>query len=446
MLRITPFGKICAAQGVRLETFAALREFLLEEQQSGEIDELALIFTALSTPNGSTIRLVNPPTSEQCSDALMQKVEENAKRLFPQELIDEHGVERIVQQFHFTETGVTVHGAIKATHIMALWIEGLPLKKISQELRVGFAEGDVIKCGEVLGWLVRTTELIGQAISLDAEVTDQLGKLSQRLIFGVPEDALTLARFNSIARLRILNRDIQVRLVTAGFKSLNQIVEADAAELPLGYEYALEIQRAILKHIASIPKKEKRFHIQRLRAAQIDRDYGDIIRQCYDTYDHEFEDAVRGLLAVIGLRLRHISDRKPHRPDAITYVGETEDALIAWEFKAKKKNLVTQEEANEILSEGARYSPVAFVTVGKPDFDALPIENAAYMAKRENYKLIPLEFLCELAIDVWEGKRTEQQVHEILLNARGYLNSMEQVRKSLPEISVHPESNSSEPA
>jgi hypothetical protein len=58
------------------------------------------------------------------------------------------------------------------------------------------------------------------------------------------------------------------------------------------------------------------------------------------------------------------------------------------------------------------------------------------MAKRENYKLIPLEFLCELAIDVWEGKRSEQQVHEILLKARGYLNSIEQAKKSMPEASV----------
>jgi len=444
MLRITPFGRICAAQGVRLETFAALRQFL-EEQQSVEIDELALLFTALFTPDGSTIRLVNPSSREQCSDAFMQKVKENAKRLFPQKLLDEHGVESVVQRFSNTETGVTVYGAVKAAHIMEGWIQGWSLRKISKELETGLAEGDVIGCGERLGWLVRTAELIGQALNLDADATNQLGKLSQRLIFGVPEDALTLARFNSRARLRRLNRDIQVRLAASGFKSLNQIIEADASELPLGYEYALEIQQAILNHIASIPKKEKRFHIQRLRAAQIDRDYGDIIRQCYDTYDHEFEDAVRGLLAAIGLRLRHISDRKPHRPDALTYVGETEDVLIAWEFKAKEKNLVTQEEANEILSEGARYSPMALVTVGKPDFDALPIENAAYMAKRENYKLIPLEFLCELAIDVWEGKRTEQQVHEILLNARGYLNSMEQVRKSLPEISVHPESSSSEP-
>jgi replicative superfamily II helicase len=351
MLRITSFGRICAAQGVRLETFAALREFL--EEQSDEIDELALIFTALFTPDGSIIRLVNPPSREQCSDALMQKVEENAKRLSLQELIDEHGVEKVVREFSHTEMRVTVYGAVKTAHIMDGWTQGWPLRKISKELETSFAEGDVIRCGEILGWLIRTAELIGQAMNLEVDVTDQLGKLSQRLIFGVPEDALTLARFNSIARLRGLNRDIQVHLADSGFKSLNQIIEADTSELPLGYEYALGIQRAILNHIASIPKKGKRFHVQRLRAAQIDRDYGDIIRRCYDTYDHEFEDAMRGLLAAIGLRLRHVSDRKPHRPDALTYVGETEDSLIAWEFKAKKKNLVTQEEANEILSEGA---------------------------------------------------------------------------------------------
>lgn len=70
----------------------------------------------------------------------------------------------------------------------------------------------------------------------------------------------------------------------------------------------------------------------------------------------------------------YIGDIDRHEPDVVI---EDDDEKIVIECKRNKSGtkLVTAKEAEGILGKGAKYRPVANITVGYPDFGKPAIDN-----------------------------------------------------------------------
>jgi hypothetical protein len=85
------------------------------------------------------------------------------------------------------------------------------------------------------------------------------------------------------------------------------------------------------------------------------------------------------------------------------------------ECKRKIGNkLVSATEAEEILGKGAKYNPIAKVTIGYPDF----VDDAKENTQDTKITLITHITLIEILLAFWEGKISKEEVIAILRSGK----------------------------
>lgn len=107
------------------------------------------------------------------------------------------------------------------------------------------------------------------------------------------------------------------------------------------------------------------------------------------------------------MKASFVGDLSPHEVDILL---QSDDGKIVVECKRKSKELVGAKEAEEILGEGAKHKPVAFVTIGFPGFSEAAISNTA----KTGITLIPHSTLGQILIAFWDKKLNRDDVWIIL--------------------------------
>ena len=101
-----------------------------------------------------------------------------------------------------------------------------------------------------------------------------------------------------------------------------------------------------------------------------------------------------------------------HEPDLLI---EVEGGKIVVECKRKIGNkFVSATEAEEILGKGAKYNPIAKVTIGYPDFEDVAKQNA----DNTRITLITHVALAEMLLALWERKISKEKIIEILKSGK----------------------------
>jgi len=203
-LAITDLGRACASKGLGVDTGIALAEWA-REARSVALTDLEVLTVASLAPAGHDV-YVNMTNNErfQCDyrgEILRRAYEAGAsdRPVFARLAEDQSSVEYDVAK------------AFKKALFLADWIDELRTKDIERQYHVW--AGALRRVGEEYAWIVEALAAIAQACGWpDARCRD-INLLSDRLVHGVRDDAVPVARL----RVRGLGRVLVRRLVTGGF-------------------------------------------------------------------------------------------------------------------------------------------------------------------------------------------------------------------------------------
>lgn len=296
--------------------------------------------------------------------------------------------------------------SLKTTQMLLRWIEGAPYPTLSSYGQAG----QIKRVAESIAWIVSATSALIDKPLLDLpdSFLDYLSKLSQRVYYGVPDETVELLRL----RIPAVQRSRAMSLSKSGYKSLNALVETPIEALEkvpgIGTVIAPRIKEYVEKFIKDANDRHRQSQIR--RAKELGRDPTLIDRLYTETGDN-FSKACVDVLTQVGMKARFVGDLSPHEVDILI---EADEGKIVAECKRKNEELVGAKEAEEILGEGAKHKPVAFVTIGHPGFSDEAISNAA----KTRITLIPHSALGEMLIGFWNNKLGRDDIWGVLKSQR----------------------------
>ena len=117
-----------------------------------------------------------------------------------------------------------------------------------------------------------------------------------------------------------------------------------------------------------------------------------------------------------GISCRFIGDLSPHEPDCIIEMDIGKITIECKREKAKEK-FVSAKESEEILGKGSKYNPIAYVTIGYPDFSKDAISNV----ENTSVTLVTCSALVKMLIRFWEKKLSKKDIINIM-KSKTYVN------------------------
>lgn len=410
VLTATKQGLVCASKRISLETLEYLREWL---EHVEAIDELEAIYVAAQTKElaRASFRMSTPEfRSDKYIECLHQIETEQPVSSF---ITDDIPLDQQALGYEKTKR-------LKMALTAYYWIQGHQLR----ELEEAFQEkaGPIRRLtAENLSWIVDAMADLATAMGRPREYAEQLEVIVDRLVYGVPQKALFMAKL----RVRGINRSEMMQLLKHGYDSSDKILDADISAFDgvISRTGANRLRDELRKHIKDTLERRKRGHITRLDRLGVD---SGVIKNIYEAEGRALEMAMEDLFTspFWNLVFERISrqDQREGRPDFLLYTVDNE--VIACEVTAKERNdhHIDKGKAEKILGSAAEYKPIARVVIGRPDFHELAIDNAEnIVAEGMNYKLIPMHVLAEMYVRVREGRLTSKDIESILRNERGYL-------------------------
>jgi len=144
-----------------------------------------------------------------------------------------------------------------------------------------------------------------------------------------------------------------------------------------------------------------------------------LIEGLYELHGDDFTRHVTDMFRdEFGLDAEFIGEEHGHEPDILIQAPE---GNITVESKRKEKGKVSANESEEILGKGAKYNPIANVTIGYPDF----VEVAKTNATSTNITLLPATTIGEILIRVWKNETNTEKILSLLRTGR-YLGKLEE--------------------
>jgi len=389
-IQVTELGKRCAEE--MISPYSANIIFrALEKLKKAELDysDLAetIIHLACCVPDA---RLLYPPRSKQEKKKIFSYWRDNKSKYL----------------FHSDDEKLILR-ATRTTQMLLKWIEGVPYSDLKD-----FAPQGVIKnIGENISWIIKSIKRIAEPHLFDFEENfyNFLEILSDRVKYGVHDNAVNIMKLNIPA----IRRHRAMLLADAGYTSLESLINAEIEDLEK-VKGIRNLATKIKSHVEQFIKDEmerKRQYLMR-RAKELGRD-STIIEQLFTETGDNFSRACAELFNnYLGIPCKFIGDISSHEPDLLIEVNE---GKIVVECKRKKGNkLVSATEAEEILGKGARYKPVANVTIGYPDF----VNDAKENTQNTKITLITHIALIEILLAFWEGKISKDEVIAILRSGK----------------------------
>lgn len=297
----------------------------------------------------------------------------------------------------------------RTTQMLLRWIEGSSFS----EIRRFAPDGRVKRTAEGISWIVSAIAKIADEplFNFSQESIQRLRELSEQLVYGVPKDAVSIMKL----KIPAVHRQRAIALAESGYTNLESLISADISELEkvrtVGKKTAVKIKEFVSELIED--ENERFKELQKLRAVKLGRDPA-LIERIYKSRSDEFSRIVAEVINdQFGIPCRFIGDISPHEPDCLIEIPE---GKIVIECKTTK-GLVSAKEAEEILGKGAKYDPIANITIGNPDFCEEAIKNVEHT----KITLISARMFAELLLQFWEGKIKEIDVLNMLRSGK-YVN------------------------
>jgi len=387
-IRTTDLGKRCAEEMISPSSaFLIHRTFKQNEEVIKSIKDLIepIIYLSCCLPDA---RLLYSPRYKQEKKELWTYWEANKLSYF----YDPKDEELILR-------------SIKTTQMLLRWIDGVPYADLSS-----FAPQGVIRdIGLTASWVVGSMARIAEPplFEFSDKLIKLLTSLSERLKYGVPENATEIMKLNIPA----IHRHRAILLAEAGYTSLESLIEAEISDLKkvkgIGNKLSISIKKYVENFIKNEIERKYQYYVR--RAEELKRN-PNIIKQLFKEVNDNFSRACTELINdYFGINCKFVGDLSPHEPDCMI---EIDVGKITIECKRKKaaNKLVSAKESEEILGKGSKYEPIAYVTIGYPDFTKDAISNA----KNTSVTLITTSALAKILIRFWEGELSKEDIIDIM--------------------------------
>ena len=309
--------------------------------------------------------------------------------------------------------------SLRTTRMLQRWIEGMPYFNVAS-----YAPAGVIKrIAENIQWILRgLARLIQKPLfDFDIKFSDYLYNLSERIYFGVEEDALEIIRL----RTKGIHRRRAMHLARAGYNNIDSILEASIEDLTEVDEIGSVLASRLKERVEIFIEDE----IKKNRSSQIRKaiNLGENSEIISDLYDLSGDIYTRHIVWIFNeifkIRATFIGEAGQHEPDILI---EIEEGNIIFECKRKESGKVSAKESEEILGKSAKYKPIAQGTIGHPEFNRVAQRNAI----NANLTLIPTSLLGEVLIKFWNKEINHNDIINLLRIGR-YIKIYDEFKREL---------------
>lgn len=310
--------------------------------------------------------------------------------------------------------------SLRTTRMFMRWIDGENFNDLSH-----YAPAGIIKRNaETLSWIIKGFARIIKSINQDDnELVEFVLELSDRILFGVPSKAIEVIkmRIPGIGRQRsidLVNNEYTKDWLLSNKISYEEKLKNLSKIKGIGERLATRILEYTEKYIDNELERYKRS--QRRRAKQLGKDES-FIEKLYSEEGNAFSQTVTEIFKLMDLDAAHVDQQGSHNVDVVI---TTEYGKIVIECKRKKKGCVSATEAEEIRGKGARYNPIAYVTVGHPCFSDDAMKNSF------NTKITMFEAfkLGEMLIRYWNDEFNKDDIISILKYGR-YIHRLADIKE-----------------
>ncbi len=290
------------------------------------------------------------------------------------------------------------------TQLLIDWMNGTNYNNLR---KYGAPSGQIKRIAETIAWLLRGLYNLSKCTFFNFELDFQnyLQLLYERIYYGASIDMLDILRLNipGIQRTRAL------LLSDAGYNTLESLLNSTIDDLVnvkgINQRVALMIKDEIEKYLPN--ENDKRYRIQTRKLIELGLD-PNIIR---GLYEHEGDDFVKAFLEIcnsyFGINAIYVGDSQPHDVDGLII---TEDGNIVVEGKRQESDRVGPVKSEEVWGKGQKHDPIAYVTLGYPDFTTGSIENVHYTG----ITLLPHYIVADWIIEYQQGNITIENIIEDL--------------------------------
>ncbi len=402
-LVVTRLGSVCAAKGISVSDFRLIVNWISQEATDASIaDEDALIAVALTDAVFQSRFPLSGAEASQWQAALEQFIKEKGVS---------QGVMSLWRQaIDPYRRGRTAKVALSAHE----WISGKSTRDIEREFRV---RGGVLRgVARTASWVLDAAKDAAPLLGASDDFANGLDALSQRLLYGVPPECISLAELPVPG----LNRGILMQMSERGLTDLDTVLEATDQSLPMSSELARSLKASIIENYARLQHRVMYQQIERLKAIGWD---ATLVRSLYDAEGADLENRVRDIFKSGLVRWQYIpiTNQRHGEPDG--YLSIPGEGNLVVSITASGGN-IRLTKPREILGASARYSPLfGCLVIGRPDFVQEAINEAPAISREvKPYSLMTVSALAELYVLWREARATTEQVESILLGGGTYLN------------------------
>jgi len=306
---------------------------------------------------------------------------------------------------HFNET--VFIASLRTTRMLLRWIEGIPYFDLTQYA----AAGTINRIAENIQWILKGLAHTAKKPLFDFrdDFIDSLLETSERIYFGVPREGLQIMRL----RIQGIHRRRALSLSRAGYHDIDSLLEASIGDLKnvedIGDVLALRIKENVEQYIETMSLKNKAIQVR--LATKMGKNT-DLVLGLYNTHGDDLsKHVVRLFREEFKINADFVGEKDQHEPDIIV---QTAEGIIAIEVKRSEKGRVSAIESEEILGKGAKYKPIASVTIGYPDF----VEVAKQSAISSKVTLLTIPMLGELLTRFWAGSVKTDKILTLLKSGK----------------------------
>jgi len=391
-LRATEIGRICAAQGVSVESFVTLMQ-LFAEIDPAACDSWELLFIVTHNRELGDLHF-------RLSQAAF---ESGAYWRATQELNPGNWEGLVRKSEALFQNRFEVVKRLKMALLLLDWIGGVSLQRLeikySQFYRDKSYSGTIRGLAENTGWMIRLLADVAAVRHAAQTTIYRLQTLAKMVLYGVPETGIELASLHVVG----LTRPMIMRLAQAGYTREEQVLEPELEELGriIPKELAFRLQNRLYK---KYNRTESRYAIdQKLRLERLGYD-PTFLKQVYAASDLEqFNEALIQLFRNPQLKL--ILNAVSATDWGCDYTVEQETGTLFVRILPPNIRDLSDEHFGNLLTLGMKYTPIGFVLIGRPDFTETTYTKAKQFATAytKPLTLYPAYEICERYVRALEG-------------------------------------------
>lgn len=296
--------------------------------------------------------------------------------------------------------------SVLTTQLVLEWIAGTPYNRLG---RYRLPSGQIKSKTERISWILRGLTALAKCtfFSFDDDFLLFIENLTEQILFGVPINVLNLVRLN----LPVVHRTRAISLYDAGLHDVDSLINVSLDDLikinDIGNRVATRIKADIESYILN--ENDRRYQSQIREAKEIGLD-SSIIERLYNEQGDEF---VRVFIDILNdyfkLSASYVGDSRPHDVDGIITL---EKGVIVIEGKRQTSDRVGPVKAEEVWGKGKKYYPIAYVTIGYPDFTTGSISNV----HNTKITLLPHYIISKMLLDFVQEKISQDDIIKLLMS------------------------------